>query len=54
MREIDARLRCRPGVFLAGNSYRALSMNGCIAEANGVVDGVLAHINRPQPALTPA
>lgn len=54
LREIDGRLRSMPGLFLAGNSFRAMSMNACIAEAGGVADAVLAHVNREQPALAPA
>ena len=46
LREIDARLRSAPGLFLAGNSYRALSMNACIAEAGGIADAVLSYVNR--------
>ena len=46
LREIDARLRFAPGLFLAGNSYRALSMNACIAQASGIADTVLGYVNR--------
>ncbi|MGB2716564.1 MAG: protoporphyrinogen oxidase [Vicinamibacterales bacterium] len=51
LRDIEERLRSVPGLFLAGNSYRALSMNACIAEASGVADAVLKHVNREQAAL---
>ena len=47
LREIDVRRRSAPGLFLAGNSYRALSMNACIAEASGIADTVLGYVNRP-------
>lgn len=46
LREIDARLRSVPGLFLAGNSYRALSMNACIAQASRIADTVLDYVNR--------
>ena len=52
LREIDTRLHSAPGLFLAGNSYRALSMNACIAEAHGIADAVLNHVNRQQHALS--
>ena len=51
LRDIEGRLRSVPGLFLAGNSYRALSMNACIAEASGVADAVLEHVNREQAVL---
>ena len=35
---IDRRLRRYPGLYLAGNSYRGVSMNACIAEAGVVAD----------------
>jgi oxygen-dependent protoporphyrinogen oxidase len=50
--EIDARLGLVPGLFLAGNSYRALSMNACIAEAPGIADAVLRHVTQPRRELT--
>ena len=51
LRDMEERLRSVPGLFLAGNSYRALSMNACIAEARGVADAVLKHVHREQAAL---
>jgi oxygen-dependent protoporphyrinogen oxidase len=52
LREIDERLRAFPGLFLAGNSYRALSMNACIAEADGIADAVLTHLHHSERELT--
>ena len=37
---IDARLRDLPGLFLAGNSYRGIAINACLAEAPKVADSV--------------
>ena len=45
LREIDARVQSLPGLFLAGNSYRAPSMNACIAEAGGIADSVLDYVS---------
>jgi oxygen-dependent protoporphyrinogen oxidase len=38
---IDERLRAHPGLFLAGNSYRGVSINSCIAEAGPLAENVL-------------
>lgn len=51
---LDARLGRHPGLFLAGNSYRGVSMNSCIAEAGPLADGVLAHLERAGVPSTPA
>ena len=37
---IDARLRQLPGLFLAGNSYRGIAINSCLAEAPSVAGRV--------------
>src|SRR5918993_135185 len=37
---IDERLRRHPGLLLAGNSYRGVSINACIADASPVAAGV--------------
>lgn len=39
---IDALAAMHRGLFLAGNSYRGVSMNSCIAEADKIAEGVLA------------
>ena len=39
---IDARVAEYPGLHLAGNSYRGVSVNACIADAERIADGVLA------------
>jgi oxygen-dependent protoporphyrinogen oxidase len=41
---IEARLREHPGLFLAGNSYRGVSINACIEEAPAVARRVAAHL----------
>jgi protoporphyrinogen/coproporphyrinogen III oxidase len=41
---IDARLRGFPGLFLAGNSYRGIAINSCLAEAPTVAGSVAASI----------
>ena len=37
---IAARLRELPGLYLAGNSYRGIAINSCIAEASSVATRV--------------
>jgi oxygen-dependent protoporphyrinogen oxidase len=37
---IDARLREIPGLLLAGNSYRGIAINSCLAEAPSVAEAV--------------
>lgn len=39
---IDAALTRLPGLHLAGNSYRGVSINSCIAEADGVAQHAIA------------
>jgi oxygen-dependent protoporphyrinogen oxidase len=41
---IDERLRHIPGLFLAGNSYRGIAINSCLAEAPSVADSVAAFL----------
>jgi oxygen-dependent protoporphyrinogen oxidase len=41
MQRIDALLEAHHGLFLAGNSYRGVSINACIANAAGVADAAL-------------
>jgi oxygen-dependent protoporphyrinogen oxidase len=39
---IEGRLRRHPGLFLAGNSYRGIAINACIADAPLVAERVRA------------
>lgn len=39
---IEAHLARLPGLFVAGNSYRGVSINNCIADAGPVADAVVA------------
>jgi oxygen-dependent protoporphyrinogen oxidase len=53
---IDARVAAHPGLYLAGNSYRGVSMNACIADADRLADGVLAappqiSVSRPRARI---
>jgi oxygen-dependent protoporphyrinogen oxidase len=41
LRQIDARLQHHPRLYLAGNSYRGVSMNACISEASRVAGMLL-------------
>ena len=41
---IDARLSQIPGLFLAGNSYRGIAINACLAEAPAVAGAVSAFL----------
>lgn len=42
--QIDTLLKAHPGLYLAGNSYRGVSINSCIAEADVVADAVLQQV----------
>jgi oxygen-dependent protoporphyrinogen oxidase len=42
LERIEARLRSRPGLVLAGSSYRGVAINACVAEAPAVAGRVLA------------
>jgi oxygen-dependent protoporphyrinogen oxidase len=44
MAAIDARLRELPGLFLAGNSYRGIAINACLADAARVAESVSARL----------
>ena len=46
LERIDALLSAHPGLHLAGNSYRGVSMNACIAEADRLAEAVLANPTR--------
>ena len=43
---IDARLSACPGLFVAGNSYRGVSINACIEDAPTVAARVADHVSR--------
>jgi oxygen-dependent protoporphyrinogen oxidase len=43
MRQIDTRLHANRGLYLAGNSYRGVSINSCISDAGRIADLVVAH-----------
>jgi oxygen-dependent protoporphyrinogen oxidase len=45
LQRIDALLQPYPGLFLAGNSYRGVSINSCVAESGAIAERVLAHVN---------
>jgi len=47
---IEKRLRDYPGLFLAGNSYRGVSINACIEDAPAVARRVASHL-QSLPAL---
>ena len=47
LQRIEALTAAHPGLFLAGNSYRGVSMNACIADADRVAEAVLAPLPRP-------
>jgi oxygen-dependent protoporphyrinogen oxidase len=41
---IDGRLSTLPGLFVAGNAYRGVAINACVAEAGPLADRVLKHV----------
>jgi oxygen-dependent protoporphyrinogen oxidase len=41
VQQIEARLQAHPGLYLAGNSYRGVSINACISDAGRIADMVL-------------
>jgi oxygen-dependent protoporphyrinogen oxidase len=46
LQRIDVLLQAHPGLILAGNSYRGVSINSCVAESDAIAERVLAHVNR--------
>jgi protoporphyrinogen/coproporphyrinogen III oxidase len=44
LQRIGALLEAHPGLVLAGNAYRGVSINSCIAEAGDIADGVVARL----------
>ncbi len=43
---IERRLDRLPGLLVAGNSYRGVSVNACVAEAPGIAERLLAHLEQ--------
>ncbi len=41
LQDVDHRLERHPGLFVAGNSYRGISINSCVAEADGIAESAL-------------
>ena len=57
MHRIETLLKAHPGLYLAGNSYRGVSINSCVAEAEGIAETVLRSIastSSEQPAAISA
>jgi hypothetical protein len=46
LERIDTLLQRYPGLFVAGNSYRGVAINSCIAEAGGIADRVVASLGK--------
>jgi oxygen-dependent protoporphyrinogen oxidase len=44
LRRIDALTEAHPRLFLAGNSYRGVSLNACVSEAERIAERVLCRI----------
>ncbi len=54
MKEIEAGLAASPGLFLTGSSYRGISVNSCVKEAESVADRVLDYLaDAPRRAASP-
>ena len=54
MQRIDALLKAHHGLFLAGNSYRGVSINACIADASAVAEAALRAIGQSSSGQTDA
>lgn len=44
MRRIETLLQAHPGLLLAGNSYRGVSLNSCVSEAEQIAEQVLRQV----------
>jgi protoporphyrinogen/coproporphyrinogen III oxidase len=44
MSRIDGLLAAHPGLFVAGNSYRGVSLNSCISDASHLADRAIAYL----------
>ncbi len=53
LHRIETLLQAHPGLFLAGNSYRGVSINSCVAEAGPIADRVLSHVGRVAESPAP-
>jgi oxygen-dependent protoporphyrinogen oxidase len=51
--QIDTRLAAHPGLYLAGSSYRGVSINACIAEADRVAETVHRQMAACAPGASP-
>ena len=51
---IEGRLARHPGLFVAGNGYRGVAINACLAEAGPLADRVLARVRRHGPGPNPS
>lgn len=50
LHQIDTLLQAHPGLYLAGNAYRGVSINACIAEADGIAEAVLRRVRQRESA----
>jgi protoporphyrinogen/coproporphyrinogen III oxidase len=49
LQRIGGLLKAHRGLFLAGNAYRGVSINACIAEAGDIADAILEATPSPLP-----
>ncbi|MBC8424450.1 FAD-dependent oxidoreductase, partial [bacterium] len=47
LRAIEARLDAWPGLLLTGSSYRGISVNACVKDAEATAAKTLAHLDPP-------
>lgn len=47
LKSLDAAAAARPGLFLTGSSYRGISVNSCVKEAEETARSVLDHLTGP-------
>lgn len=50
LQRIDERLALHPGLYLAGNSYRGVSINSCVAESGPIADRIVEFVRSAAPA----
>ena len=48
LREIERETACQPGLVLAGSSYRGISVNACVKEAEATARQVMAQLAEMQ------
>lgn len=51
---IERRLQAHPGLFVAGNSYRGISLNACVEDAAPTARRILGWLRTAAPAGKPA